>query len=47
MNVRINALGYQDKRFISELIEKGKNIELAAITLESEILSIVNKKIDG
>jgi len=47
MNVRINAVGFQDKPYSSALIDKGKKIELAAIALETEILGIVNKKIDG
>ena len=47
LNVRINAAGYRDKNYVAELISKGKDIESAAIALESEILGIVNKKING
>lgn len=47
MNVRINASGYHDRHYVSELITKGKNMESAAIALEAEILDIVNKKIGG
>jgi len=45
MNVRINASGYDDKTVVNEIISKGKAIELKTITLESEILKIVNDKI--
>jgi glutamate formiminotransferase/formiminotetrahydrofolate cyclodeaminase len=45
MNVRINASGYNDKKFVDEIILKGKEIEQKTILLESEILKIVNEKI--
>ena len=45
MNVRINAAGYDDKKFVGEIIVKGKEIEDKTIALEKEILDIVNKKI--
>jgi glutamate formiminotransferase/formiminotetrahydrofolate cyclodeaminase len=45
MNVRINAAGYDDKAFVSEIIKKGKEIEEKTITAETNILAIVNKKI--
>ncbi len=45
MNVRINASGYDDKKFVEEIIEKGKQIENKTIDLETEILKIVNQKI--
>jgi len=45
MNVRINAAGYDDKAFVNEIIGKGRDVENKAITLESEILQIVNEKI--
>lgn len=45
MNVRINASGYDDKTFVSEVISKGKSIEEKAVTLEAAILKIVNEKI--
>lgn len=45
MNVRINASGYEDKKFVEEVIAKGKAIEDKTIALEKEILEIVNKKI--
>ncbi|MGZ3884853.1 MAG: glutamate formimidoyltransferase [Bacteroidia bacterium] len=45
MNVRINAAGYDDKAFVSDIIAKGKKIENDTIALEKEIIGIVNKKI--
>ena len=45
MNVRINASGFDDKAFVSEIIAKGKDIENKTIALETEILKTVNDKI--
>jgi glutamate formiminotransferase/formiminotetrahydrofolate cyclodeaminase len=45
MNVRINAAGYDDKNFVNEIIAKGKSIEEHALSMEHEILQIVNRKI--
>jgi glutamate formiminotransferase/formiminotetrahydrofolate cyclodeaminase len=45
MNVRINASGYDDKEYVSEVIAKGKDIENKTIALETEILKVVNEKI--
>ncbi|HVT85116.1 MAG TPA: glutamate formimidoyltransferase [Chitinophagaceae bacterium] len=45
LNVRINAAGYEDKNFVSDIISKGKEIESKAIAMENEILRIVNSKI--
>ena len=45
MNVRINAAGYDDKKYVAEIVAKGKAIEDKTIALEKEILDIVNKKI--
>ncbi len=45
MNVRINASGYDDKTYVTDIIAKGKEIELKTIALETEILKIVNTKI--
>lgn len=45
MNVRINAAGYDDKAIVNEIIAKGKDIEQKTISLEAEILKIVNDKI--
>ncbi len=45
MNVRINCSGYDDKTFVSKMIEEGKKIEQSAMKLESEIITTVNTKI--
>ncbi|MEP7164420.1 MAG: glutamate formimidoyltransferase [Ferruginibacter sp.] len=45
MNVRINAAGYDDKDYVTGIISKGKEIENKTITMETEILKIVNGKI--
>ena len=45
MNVRINASGLDDKKFVDEIISKGKLIEKQTIAAETEILSLVNEKI--
>ncbi|MDX2174636.1 MAG: glutamate formimidoyltransferase [Bacteroidota bacterium] len=45
MNVRINASGYNDKKFVEDIASKGKEIEQKTILLENEILKIVNEKI--
>lgn len=45
MNVRINAAGYDDKAFVTDILNKGREIEHNAIALETEILKIVDGKI--
>jgi glutamate formiminotransferase/formiminotetrahydrofolate cyclodeaminase len=45
MNVRINAVGYEDKNYVNNIVAQGKKIENDTIALEKEILDIVNKKI--
>ncbi len=45
MNVRINAASYDDKKFVQDIIARGKVIEKNAIALEGKILTIVNDKI--
>jgi glutamate formiminotransferase/formiminotetrahydrofolate cyclodeaminase len=45
MNVRINAAGYEDKIFVTEVLAQGKQIEDRTKKLEAEILDIVNAKI--
>ena len=47
MNVRINAAGYADKEFITDLITRGANIQTKAIALEAEIIGMVNEKIEA
>lgn len=45
MNVRINASGYEDKKFVTEIVAKGQDLEKKTLALEAEILKIVNEKI--
>ena len=45
MNVRINAMAYDDKAYISDIINQGSEIEQNAILMEIDILKIVNSKI--
>lgn len=45
MNVRINAGGYEDKAFVTDIIKKGYELEQKTKDLESEIVGIVNQKI--
>lgn len=45
MNVRINAAGYNDKIFVSDMLTRGEAIENKTIALEAEILKLVNEKI--
>ncbi len=45
MNVRINASGLNDKEFVDKLIEEGAQIESQTLTLENEIVAIVDGKI--
>lgn len=45
MNVRINAVGYDDKAYVADIIAKGQAIEAATIAAEAEILAVVNGKI--
>jgi glutamate formiminotransferase/formiminotetrahydrofolate cyclodeaminase len=45
MNVRINAVGVEDKGFVQDLLKRGKEMERKAMELETEILEIVYNKI--
>jgi len=45
LNVRINAAGLDDKAFVTEIIEKGRNIEAKAIREEEDILKLVDAAI--
>ncbi len=47
LNVKINAVGLDDKIKAKELIDKGASIEAKAIALETEILAKVNAVING
>ncbi|MBB6129004.1 glutamate formimidoyltransferase [Mucilaginibacter lappiensis] len=45
MNVKINASGYKDKDFVTDIIAKGNDIEHKAIAQEAEVIELVNGKI--
>lgn len=45
LNVKINAAGLTDKKFATDIIAKGANLQEKVQQLESEILTIVNNKI--
>ncbi len=45
MNVRINASGCDDKKFVADVLNRGREIENKTIALEEEILKVVNEKI--
>lgn len=45
LNVRINAAGYDDKAYVSDILARGQEIENKCIALESTILKLVNEKI--
>lgn len=44
LNVRINSGDVEDKKWINDLLAKGKEIQEKAIALEREILETVNRK---
>lgn len=45
LNVRINAAGYDDRKFVEDIITRGKEIENKTIELEAAIIKTVNEKI--
>ncbi len=45
LNVRINAAGCDDKKFVDDILKKGQEIENKSIALETSILKTVNEKI--
>jgi glutamate formiminotransferase/formiminotetrahydrofolate cyclodeaminase len=47
MNVRINAASYNDKEYLSRILEKGAQVERKAMEMERDILTIVNEKISN
>jgi glutamate formiminotransferase/formiminotetrahydrofolate cyclodeaminase len=47
MNVRINAAGFNDKVFLEDILGRAAKIEKDAITLEAEIIALVNKAISA
>ncbi len=47
MNVRINAVGYEDKDFLREILAQGKEIEEKATALETEIVRFIDEHISS
>ena len=47
LNVKINGSGVDDKDFVNDLFAKGEEIERKAKQLEIDVLSIVDKVIEG
>jgi len=45
LNVKINAVGLEDKEFGDKKVAEGKEMQEAAIRYEGEVLDIVNRKI--
>ena len=45
MNVRINTAGYDDKKYVEEVLNSGREIENKTIALENIILKIINDKL--
>jgi glutamate formiminotransferase/formiminotetrahydrofolate cyclodeaminase len=45
MNVRINAVDYQEKTYTASILQKGQEMEADAIQLEKQILAMVDQKI--
>jgi len=45
MNVKINASGYKDKAYTTDIIKQGEELERQAIAIEAEIIGLVNRKI--
>ena len=47
LNVKINASGVEDKDFVNDILVRGQKTEEEAISLEKQILELVNDKISG
>ncbi len=45
MNVKINAADLEDKQYVAEILQKGREIQDAAIAREQEIVKLVEDKI--
>ncbi|CAN5384162.1 hypothetical protein BH09BAC6_BH09BAC6_04740 [soil metagenome] len=43
MNVKINASGYKDKNYVADVMDLGVQLEEKAMTLEAEIIAVVNR----
>ncbi|WP_158988778.1 glutamate formimidoyltransferase [Mucilaginibacter sp. L196] len=45
MNVKINASGYKDKAYTTDIIKQGEELERQAIAIETEVIALVNNRI--
>ncbi len=45
LNVKINMSGYDDKKFVADIMARGHEIENKTIALEKEIIQLVNEKL--
>jgi len=44
LNVKINASGMEDKKWMEDILARGEEIQAKAVALELKILEIVNGK---
>ncbi|MCZ6652833.1 MAG: glutamate formimidoyltransferase [Planctomycetota bacterium] len=44
LNVKINASGVEDKKWMKDILTRGEEIQTKAVALEQDILAIVNEK---
>ena len=47
LNIKTNAAGLEDEKFADDMLAKAREIEKKAVSLEREILAIVNRHISG
>ena len=47
LNIKTNAAGLEDKKFVDDTLKKAEEIEKKALSLEQEILAIVNRHISS
>ena len=47
LNIKTNAAGLEDKKFVDDMLKKAEEIEKKALSLEQEILAIVNRHISS
>ena len=45
LNVKINASGLDDKKYVKKILEEGSDIEASAIRMEAEILEMLREKL--
>ena len=45
LNVKINAVGYDDKAYVEHTLKQSNDVLAEALKLEAQVLDIVNNKI--